>query len=113
VRLSAVETIDPDAEDPVADRAPVEVGDETRYRGRLEVDVRQGLVIREIGEMRDLADFLCISHGHARSNDRACPRLRSASALWPVRLQLPFRFPPLPWKTGDPNPAENPAFGVR
>jgi hypothetical protein len=58
VRLGPAEAVDADAEGPVADRAPVEVGVEARHGSRLEVDVRQGLVIREIGEMRDLADFL-------------------------------------------------------
>jgi hypothetical protein len=113
VCLGPAEAVDADAEEPVADGAAVEVGDEARYRDRLEVDVRQGLVKREIGEMRDLADFLYGSHWHARSNDRTCPWLRSGSALWRVRLQLPFRSPPLPLKTGDPNPSPNTAFGVR
>jgi hypothetical protein len=76
VRLGTAEAVHADAEGPVADRPPVEVGVETRHGDRLEVDVRQGLVIREIGEMRDLADFLQRSHGHAWSNDRACPWLR-------------------------------------
>jgi hypothetical protein len=76
VRLGPAEAVDADAEQPVADRPAVEVGDEPRHGSRVEIDVRQGLVIREIGEMRDLADFLCRSHGHARSNDRTCPWLR-------------------------------------
>jgi hypothetical protein len=76
--LGPAEAVHADAEQPVPDRAAVEVGVQTRDRDRIEVDVRQGLVIREIGEMRDLADFLSISHGHAWSNDRACPWLRTA-----------------------------------
>jgi hypothetical protein len=56
VRLGPGEAVHADAEDPVADGAPVEVGVEARHRDRVEVDVRQGLVKREIGEMRDLAD---------------------------------------------------------
>jgi len=58
VRLGAAEAVHADTEGPVADRAPKEISVETRDGDRLEVDVRQGLVIREIGEMRDLADFL-------------------------------------------------------
>jgi hypothetical protein len=76
VRLDAAKAVHADTEEPAAHGAAVEVGDEARYRGRIEVDVRQGLVIREIGEMRDLADFLCIGHGHVRSNDQTCPWLR-------------------------------------
>ncbi|MDA1358062.1 hypothetical protein O1R50_00390 [Glycomyces luteolus] len=112
VRLGPAEAVHADTERPAADRAPVEVGVETRNGDRLEVDVRQGLVIREIGEMRDLADFLQISHGHTWSNDRACPWLRYESALRPVRLQLPFRFSQLLWKAGGPNPTDDTAVGV-
>jgi hypothetical protein len=117
MRLGPAEAVHADTERSVADRAPVEVGVETRDRDRLEVDVRQGLVIREIGEMRDLADHhrgisLSKSHGHTWSNDRECPWLRSDRALWPVRLQLPFRFSPLLWKTGGPNPDPSNVVGV-
>ncbi|MFG3338834.1 hypothetical protein [Glycomyces sp. NPDC048151] len=58
VRLGPAEAVHADTERPVADRPPVELGVQARHGDRLEVDVRQGLVIREIGEMRDLADFL-------------------------------------------------------
>ncbi|WP_157974750.1 hypothetical protein [Glycomyces dulcitolivorans] len=57
VGLGPAEPVHADAEQPVPDRAPVEVGVETRHRDAVEVDVHEGLVIREIGEMRDLADF--------------------------------------------------------
>ncbi|MFC3495158.1 hypothetical protein [Glycomyces rhizosphaerae] len=82
VRLFPAEAVHADAEQAGADRAAVEVGVEARDRDRIEVDVRQGFVIREIGEMRDLADFLLISQGHARSNDRACPWLRDSDSRY-------------------------------
>ncbi|GAA1669503.1 hypothetical protein GCM10009830_14110 [Glycomyces endophyticus] len=122
--LGPAEPVHADAQQPVPYRTAVEVGVEARHRDAVEIDVGERLVIREIGEMRDLADFhllrriglsragLCISHGHTRSNDRACPWLRIRSALRPFPLQVPFRIAPVALQTGGPPQGPGPALGV-
>jgi len=54
--LDAPEAVHADAEQPVADRPAVEVRVEAPYRDAFEVDIVQGLVKRELGEQRELAD---------------------------------------------------------
>ncbi|WP_156925776.1 hypothetical protein [Glycomyces arizonensis] len=55
VGLCSGEPVHADAEQAARDRTAVEVGVESRDRDALEVDVEQGLVKREIGELRELA----------------------------------------------------------